>query len=577
MTTEVEMREDKEMNKLKTLFLLGVMCLCLVTPGITTYAVSDNDTEDEDKKDEASKEEKADAKNTLYNYFDNLVAFYDIDKETRKELEDIINRSKKHISDSEMNASELTAYVTEMKGWMDKVITRWQESVPKSTSDFLVVGDNIPAMVGEYGQEVHFILPIFNMGDTQVEDVVVTPKVSTSVKEWPFEITQTGYSEQISEIPGSTNKEEAFQNHRQVQYVFQTRKDVLTGYYKVEFDVKYRRNGEVEKAVLTTFIKTKGAPGSGNIDQTEDGKSSTPRIVVTGFETDPKEVYAGATFNLSIHVKNTSKRTAVNNIEFNLEAAVEGKDENTTYSAFLPTSGSNTVYIDSIPIGGEADLEIEMTAKADLVQKPYAINLKMAYEDEKYNPFTATSSVSIPVKQASKFDTSTPEVMPESITVGSQSNVMFSIYNTGKTTLYNVQVKFKGDSISGGEAFIGKVESGATGSVDTMVTGIAPTMDEGKIVATISYEDDAGNITTYDKEMQLFVTEQLPEEGIVMPGEMVGEEPASNKAVVVIIVIAAAIVVIIAVVIIFFKLKKKKKLSKELAEDLLDIGSDEKE
>lgn len=538
------------------------------------HAVSDNDTEDEKKKDVATDEEEADAKHSLYNYFDNMAAFYDFDKETRKELEDVVNRAKKHISDSEMDAAELNAYVTEMKGWMDKIVARWEESEPKTTSEFLVIGDNIPTLVAEYGQPVTLVVPIYNMGDIQIEDIVVTPKVSTSVKEWPFNIDQTGYAAEITEIPGSTSKEEAFQNHRQVQYQLTTRQDVLTGYYKLEFDVLYRRKGEIEKTTLTTFVQTKGAPGSGSIDQTEDSKSSTPRIVVTGFETDPEVVFAGDTFTLTIHVKNTSQRTAVSNVEINLEAAVEGKDENATYSAFLPTSGSNTVYIDTIPIGGSADLEIEMTAKADLAQKPYALDVKMAYEDEKYNPYEATSSVSIPVNQESKYDTSTPEVMPGSITVGAQSNIMFSIYNTGKTTLYNVQVKFEGDSISGGEAFIGKIESSGTGNVDTMVTGVAPTMDDGKIRAVVTYEDAAGKVTAFEKELELFVTEDMADSNMGMDMDMMGMEEQPKKMNPVLIGVMAAAVILIAGIIIFLKIKKKKKLAKELAEDLTDIESD---
>ncbi|MFI3201826.1 MAG: hypothetical protein R3Y54_09960, partial [Eubacteriales bacterium] len=97
-----------------------------------------------------------------------------------------------------------------------------------------------------------------------------------------------------------------------------------------------------------------------------------------------------------------------------------------------------------------------------------------------------------------------------------QSNIMYSIYNTGKTTLYNVQAKFQGDSIMGGDVFIGQIEAGATGNVDAMVTGMAPTMDDGMITAIISYEDEAGNQTLYEEQIPLYVMEQFIDS---MPGE----------------------------------------------------------
>lgn len=103
--------------------------------------------------------------------------------------------------------------------------------------------------------------------------------------------------------------------------------------------------------------------------------------------------------------------------------------------------------MDRIGANTAADIEIEMTAKADLAQKPYVLDVNMKYDAGTMFDLTDKASVSIPISQESRFDTSIPEVVPADITVGSQSNVMFSIYNTGKTTLYNVQVKFKADSI----------------------------------------------------------------------------------------------------------------------------------
>ena len=67
-----------------------------------------------------------------------------------------------------------------------------------------------------------------------------------------------------------------------------------------------------------------------------------------------------------------------------------------------------------------------------------------------------------------------------------QSNVMFQIYNTGKTTLYNVQVKFEADSVEGGDTFIGNLAPGATGNVDAMVNGIAATTDDGSVKAVLT-------------------------------------------------------------------------------------------
>ena len=213
-----------------------------------------------------------------------------------------------------------------------------------------------------------------------------------------------------------------------------------------------------------------------------------------------------------------------------------------------------------------------MQAKADLSQKPYVVTVKMKYDTDLKADLTDEAKVSIPVKQESKYDTSTPEVNPASIMTGEQSNVMFQIYNTGKTTLYNVQVKFEADSVEGGDTFIGNLEPGATGNVDAMVTGKAATMDDGTVKAVITYEDDAGNQTREELNVNIMVSDMPMDAGMEME-PMLPEEPedegmgAGMIAAIAVGVIAAAGIAAALIL----KLRKKKKAAKLLAEDLMDL------
>ncbi|MBD5465642.1 MAG: hypothetical protein HDR22_07465 [Lachnospiraceae bacterium] len=495
------------------------------------------------------------------------------------------NPQGKETDDSGANSTGGTEENQEQKGSSENISgedekdqaddSGMMEDRVSSTSEFLIVGDCVPTPTASYGQKVHVILPIYNMGVETVTNLVITPTVSTKAEEWPFRLDTVGLVQCVDYIPPSPNKDVAYANRREVEWDLVLRDDVLTGYYRLEFNVSYYRNNSIETANLYTYINAKGAPGSGSLDSSDSEKSSNPRIIVTGFETDPKEVYAGDTFNLTIHVQNTSKRTAVNNVMFSLEAASEGTDENTTYSAFLPTSGSSTVFMDSIGAQQSADIKIEMSAKADLVQKPYVLEVKSEYEDSQNNQYSSSSNVSIPIKQVAKFDVSTIDVMPESINVGGESNVMFSIYNTGKTTLYNVQVAFVGDSVSGGDAFLGKIESGGTGNVDSMVTGAQPTMDEGIIKAVISYEDEAGNKTEVEKELTLFVQEDMM--GDMMDYDMVEgmeDEEKSNPKWLIVVIVLVLIILAVTGIIVFINIKKKKKSQAELNEDLDDLLSE---
>ncbi len=523
-------------------------------------------------------DDRFDADEDMLHYLQSLEVRYRLDATMVENLHKVFDSAVYYIANTDMTVEELWAYVAQTKSAMESTAVA---NVSATTSEFIQVGDNWATPNVSYGQKVAIVLPIINLGTEELNDLIVEPQTSTVVSEWPFEPDMTSYFQTEPFIPGNQTKEEAMANRREFTFYFTAREDVMTGYYPLKFNISYAKNGirAEEPAEVTVYVKTTGKPGSGTIGGSgQEESGAKPRIVVTGFETVPADVYAGDTFTLIIHVKNTSKDAPVTNVLFDMQAATEGEDKTNTYSAFLPTSGASSVYMDRISPDTDADITIEMTAKADLAQKPYVLDVNMKYDSGTMFDLTDKASVSIPVLQESRFDTSIPEVVPSDITVGSQSNVMFSIYNTGKTTLYNVQVKFIADSIDEASAFVGNLQSGATGNVDVMLTGIAPTMDDGTITMEISYENDAGDVTTTEKTITLYVSEEFYDdmmmEGDMMGGDMMMEEETGSKKGLIIGIIAAVVVVGIVGVVVFLRIKKKKKAAKLLEEELLSIDDD---
>ena len=479
------------------------------------------------------------------------------------------------------SGTDMDAYVERVKDQMNAVMTG---ASGETTESYLFLADNFTIPTVKYGEVATIALPVINYSSAQLTDVVINPNMeSVATDDFPFEIQNSGYTQLIKAIPPYDPNKDILSLRQDLVYTFTVRQDVQTGYYPVKFDVLYTRNNATVKGSITTYVNVIGKPEYGtkgqNKPEDEDEKDkfvAQPRIIVTGFETNPADVYAGDTFTVYIHVKNTSTSMPVKNVLFDMQAAVEGSDKTNTYSAFLPTSGSSSVYMDSIQPGEQKDIAIEMTAKADLAQKPYVLQVNMKYDYDKTANVTDTASVSIPIKQESKFDTSTADVAPSDTPVGSQSNVMFSIYNTGKTTLYNLQVKFKNDYVEGGEAFIGNLESGQTGNVDTMVTATA--VNAGTITAVISYEDDAGNVTETEKEIALSIYEESFDDSSMDDGMWDDSQmddtdtglPIAAKIGIPVGVIAAVIIVLVAVL----KIRKRKKAKKQQEEDLSFIDEE---
>ena len=553
------------------LSMMAPMAVAMV-PGISVEAAATEDELLEKARKDAPKE-LADYKRLI-----------DPDNKYANKLNEITDKAMVQINNM-TTATGVTNYVSKAKAQMDAVVNPPKDdskddkddkdddtTVPVNADHFLTVGGNWVTPVANAGQPVSIVLPIVNMGKTNVTKAVVTPVLSTDTATWPFEITQSGYSQTIEDLPGTDTGMSDMDRRRELTWNLQTRSDVGNGYQKISFNVRYfASDGSSQTTTLDTYIQTSGTAGV-----SADGKASTPRVIVTGFETNPEVVHAGDSFMLTLHLKNTSTATSVNNMLFEFDAAVEGKDSETTYESFLPTAGSNTIFVDKMAKNGTRDIQIEMEARSDLAQKPYAIDVNMSYEDEHVNAYTNKASVSIPVKQEARIDMSQPEVTPSSIDVGSEANVMFSIYNLGKTKLYNVSVKTDSEFFSGGDCFVGNLDSGATGSVDMYLTGEAATTDDGTVKLQITYEDETGAPTTVEKEISLFVTEPVYDDGMnddtAMPDGDTGNGMGigGKIAVVVVILIAAGV----AGAVIVMK-RKKKKEQQNLEDDIMDLDEED--
>ena len=452
-----------------------------------------------------------------------------------------------------------------------------EEPKPSTTNSNIMIGGNWVTPVANAGQYVNVVLPVVNMGRTWVDHVVVTPQISQDAATWPFEIETSNYSQTIEGLPGTDDGGSDMDRRRELTWTLKTRKDAPSGYVPINFNVSYEdENNTLTSVTLTSYVKVVGTAGV-----SADGKASTPRVIVTGFSTDPETVHAGETFTLTLHMQNTSQATAVKNMVFDIQAASESTDTTYVAAAFLPTAGSSTIFVDQIAPGATKDISMEMEARADLAQKPYVVNVKMNYEDENVNAYENTASVSIPVRQEARIDTSSIDVVPSSIEVGSECNVMFSLYNIGKTQLYNTTVRFVADSVTGGETYLGNVAPGATANVDTYLTGAAATMDDGTVKIEITFEDEAGEATTVEKEMNLFVTEPVYQDmgmDMGMMEDMDMEQGGGFKLWYVLLPLALVIAAVVVIVVIRRKNKKKKAQAEELAaldeelDDLEDVS-----
>ena len=143
---------------------------------------------------------------------------------------------------------------------------------------------------------------------------------------------------------------------------------------------------------------------------------------------------------------------------------------------------------------------------------------------------------------------------------------MCNLYNLGRIKLYNVKVTFEGTCIKKEEVFLGNVESGATASIDAMLEGAQATAGPANVTMTVSYEDEAGKISTTTKELQIEVMEMMEDMSMMSGMDMPEEE--KGFPVIPVAVIAGIVLLVIIIVVVRKKRKKRQRLNEE--EELLD-------
>lgn len=476
----------------------------------------------------------------------------------------------------------------------------------------LSVGDGQETPVFKAGEKTTLTINVMNKGNADAQNVRISPVVESTDK-WPFDMNKLNYELDLGTIEAGKQASAVWGSDKDPLTV---RSDVTGKSYQLNFKITYDDGQKAYEADKYVFVKTTAAekpaddgknenqnPGgsgngsdgsggsgtgsggtSGGMDISgggvynsdpmvsggsgSSGNGSVPRVIVTGFSTNPGKVRAGTNFKLIVHLKNTSKQTAVRNMLFDFQAPAAGTDAAAEAPAFLPVSGSSSIYLDSIPADGTKDISIDLNARADLVQKPYSISMSMKYEDNDAVQYDGESSLAIPVKQEARYEFSEIQISPDTVAVGEEANITCNLYNLGRVKMYNVKVRFESDAIEGQEQFLGNLDSGASGVIDGIVTAVAESYDESNCKLILTYEDDAGNETSVEQPFTMTVTAMEEMTGMEMMGEIPEETPSSPLPMI-LAAVAVAVVIAVIVVVVIVKLRKKKRLAEE-EEELMD-------
>lgn len=427
-------------------------------------------------------------------------------------------------------------------------------------SSFDANGLIVPTAAGKNGGKVQVRLPLLCV-DGPVSNIKAVPKLSTSLDEFPFAIEQVDYTIGYNGMIGV---------NQIIEFQFNLRfaDKVTAGVKKVDFTITYDRGwasatgDSSESCDISLYVNvTRGYEAAGS----EPGGETTaalPKIVVDSYSFSSDKIYAGEDFDLTFTVRNTSNEEETKSILVTVT-------NNAETGKLTPASGSNTLYIDKLGKGESKTMTMSIATAPDTEAKAYEIKLEFDYEGTKTRPATLSngqSSASIPVTimQKIRLKIEDPTIDGEPME-GESVPVYFSMYNMGRSSIYNCMVTVEGDGLSMEESFFqGTVAAGSTMRADFSLITATPGQIDGEIV--ITYEDSLEEKMEERLPLSLYVSEAYNPDmypGVVDPDGMIDtmggmEEPSASGGIPVWAWIVGGVVAAAVVVAVIIILKKKR-------------------
>lgn len=443
-----------------------------------------------------------------------------------------------------------------------------KSSGTKIVEKSFVVGENQLTPSGNYPSVMNYSVNFRNQSKNILYDVKI--KLNTSLaekeavqltanakaeaqKDFPFAINESNYDREYAVVkPGETVSP---------SYSMAIKSNTASGYYPLSYTVSYKvaPGGNVSttddysfyvNVRNSTMIQEEAKDKAGDFNANDRTKA---RLIVSKYRTEPEQVYAGKDFKLILTMKNASTSIAASNILFTLTS-----EKSQDAAVFSIADGSNTFVVNSLAAGAETEISMTVRAGAGVDPKSYVMTVNEKYDSPEFKNAEEKVDIDIPVNQTARMGFSNFSVTPESVAVGSESDAMFGINNTGKVILYNVTAVFESDYIKKATAYVGNIKPGETGNVDVMLSAVKETGEDTTIPVEIQYEDVNGNKFTEKTEINLTVTAEAPDNGLDT-GEAAEPNPKEKKKTSSLLFAVPAVLVLGAVLFVVKKRKGKKK------------------
>ena len=361
---------------------------------------------------------------------------------------------------------------------------------------------------GHPGDSISVYVPVKNVGGSTATDMTCEIPVSGNPDTFPFvndnETTVSFTATPFRKVDSTTstlqkwNGDELLDGeHAYFKLDITILPGATSGYKTLTFDVNYTCGGAscTDTVEVTLYVR----PVEASSGSSGSSYKSKPKVIIESYEFTSDTIYAGDTVTLRLVVANTSSREAITNL------LLEFSDDS---GAVMPApGGSSSIYIGTIDKESVYAFSVDLQIAPDAETKSHLLTIKLAYEGTKNKQeFEETASVNVPITQHARVRINDPVVYDDPW-VGSSVSVGVTLYNLGKSPLYNCMVDLEdNDNMTLEESYFGgNVASGGTMRADLTVTPLVGGEVTGNL--RVSYEDVYGNQTEELLPLTLYVND----------------------------------------------------------------------
>ena len=370
-----------------------------------------------------------------------------------------------------------------------------EEDIETDRARLIITNITWPTGIFEPGQQADFEITVQNNGERAATNLRISAAPETGV------VPRLASIQTLSTLAVG-------QSHT-FSFAFSPTSAALSQFYNIGFTVAYDI-GQTEDGTamrdsfeqFSGFLVYNPEPEEDEDDDDEPNRS-VPRIIISNYTVEPLIVMANTEFDLYLTIMNTHADRIIRNIGVTWEvAAITVGTEITGGNVFTPVDASNSFFIDAIPPRGTYEHHLRLFAIPDAAPRNHVITIRFEYEDAEGNPFDATASIGVNVRQQSRLELSAMGI-PTTVMEGSRVDASITALNAGRSTLFNLRLRLEGEGITPIEEVIGHMQSG---NIHAFWANFFATMPGPSTVYLIAqFEDEMGTsheiIQTFDMEV----------------------------------------------------------------------------